>query len=381
VDNNYDNMTSTYALQTARDVIFTTETIAIKQGTQGITSYQNTFETLSQTKSLFKIQLLDIILTKKPGTIWPLVNSNMINPNLNGTDYFLQITIPNALRPMEIGDLNKSNIFAIIDLREMYDSNAPQTKTFADFVGLSLLNNQEYWNLLGDLKTNLGMEYDDAEIIKVGNPALRPQFTNSFELSYKNNWDNGFLFSSVYHKRVDATITRIGSIVPGSTLIYNVFQNAGRSYNTGVEIILSHNIRKVATLSINLNLYKTIIDSFSVLNKYPIENLFSASRQEILSGNMKMNALFHFPRQFEVQLTAVYQAPDLVPQGIIYSRFSIDMGLKKTIQKGRAELFINATDIANTLKIKKVVTGNGFNYTSIDYYETQVFRIGYNYKF
>jgi len=28
-------------------------------------------------------------------------------------------------------------------------------------------------------------KYDDAEIIKVGNPALRPQFTNSIELGYK----------------------------------------------------------------------------------------------------------------------------------------------------------------------------------------------------
>lgn len=31
-------------------------------------------------------------------------------------------------------------------------------------------------------------KYDDAEIIKVGNPALRPQFTNSFELGYKSNF-------------------------------------------------------------------------------------------------------------------------------------------------------------------------------------------------
>lgn len=126
-------MTSTYALQTARDVIFTTETIAIQQRGQNITSFQNTFETLSQTKSLFKMQLLDIILTRKAGSVWPLVNANLIDPALEDTDYFLQVTIPNAMRPMEIGDQNKSNIFAIIDLRELYDSNAPQTKTFADF--------------------------------------------------------------------------------------------------------------------------------------------------------------------------------------------------------------------------------------------------------
>ncbi len=42
---------------------------------------------------------------------------------------------------------------------------------------------------------------------------------------------------------------------------------------------------------------------------------------------------------------------------------------------------MNATDVANTLRLKKEITGNGFRYTSTDYYETQVFRIGYNYKF
>ena len=70
-----------------------------------------------------------------------------------------------------------------------------------------------------------------------------------------------------------------------------------------------------------------------------------------------------------------------MPQGKIYSRFSIDAGIKKLVQKGQGELFFNATDIANTLTLKKEVMGNGFSYKSTDFYETQVFRIGYNYKF
>ncbi len=224
-------------------------------------------------------------------------------------------------------------------------------------------------------------KYDDAEIIKVGNPALRPQYTNSFELGYKTNWNKGFLFSSIYHKRMEATITRIGSVVPGSTLIYNIFQNVGRSYSTGIELQLSQNIANWATINLNLNGYKNIIDSFSVVNKYPVENVYSASREDIYSGNIKLNGLFHLPKQLEAQLSAIYQAPDLVPQGKTYSRFSIDMGIKKGIQRGKGELFINATDVANTLRLKKEVTGNGFKYISTDYYETQVFRVGYGYKF
>jgi outer membrane receptor protein involved in Fe transport len=224
-------------------------------------------------------------------------------------------------------------------------------------------------------------KYDDAEIIKVGNPGLRPQFTNSFELGYKANWSDGYLYSALYHKRMEATITRIGSIEPGSTLIYNIFQNAGRSYSSGIEIILSQNAGKWATLSLNLNGYQNIIEPFSVVNLYPQENTFSAARQEIFSGNVKLNGLFHLPGKYDLQLTSVYMAPDVVPQGKIYSRFYIDLGIKKSLQKGKGEVFLNATDIANTLRIKREVKGDGFNYVSTDYYETQVIRLGYTYKF
>lgn len=224
-------------------------------------------------------------------------------------------------------------------------------------------------------------KYDDAEIIKVGNPGLRPQFTNSFELGYKTNWSEGYLYSAAYHKRMESTITRIGSIEPGSTLIYNIFQNAGRSYSTGIEILFSQNAGKWATFNLNLNGYQNIIEPFSVVNQYPQENTFTADRQEIFSGSIKFNGLFHLPAKYDVQLTSVYTAPDVVPQGKTYSRFYIDLGLKKSLQKGKGEVFLNATDIANTLRIKREVKGDGFNYVSTDYYETQVVRFGYTYKF
>lgn len=222
-------------------------------------------------------------------------------------------------------------------------------------------------------------KYDDAEIIKVGNPALRPQFTNSFELGYKSSWSNGYLYTALYHKMMYATITRIGSIVPGSTLIYNIFQNAGHSRMSGVEIIVSQNISNWAVLNINLNAYQNTIDAFSVVNKYPQENTFTADKQQLLSGSVKVNGLFHLPKKWDLQVTGVYMAPDIVPQGKMYSRTYVDMGIKKSF--GRSDVFLNATDVANSLRIKRKVVGDGFHYVSTDYYETQVFRLGYTYKF
>ena len=224
-------------------------------------------------------------------------------------------------------------------------------------------------------------KYDDAEIIKVGNPALRPQFTNSFELGYKTSWDKGYFYSAAYHRFADGTITRISSIAPNSNLIYAIFQNAGRSYNTGLEIVLTQEVAKWYSFNLNLNGYHNQINAFSVENKYPVPNTFSADKQEIISGNIKLNNTFHLPKNFDAQLTAIYLAPDIIPQGKIAQRFSLDFGIKKSLQKGKGELFLNATDILNTMIIKKEIQGQGFYYTSDDYYETQVIRLGYSFKF
>ncbi len=222
-------------------------------------------------------------------------------------------------------------------------------------------------------------KYDDAEIIKVGNPGLRPQFTQTLEAGYKTDWTNGYIYAALYHKIASGTITRIGSIVPGNTIIYNIFQNAGRSYNTGAELIWQQKLSDWLTLNTNLNVYKNQINAFSVENLYPKPNVFSADRQSLTSGSGKVSAMMKFKPNLEAQLSAVYLAPDIIPQGKTGSRFSLDAGLKKTVNKG--EFYINATDLLNTMVIKKTVNGTGFRYISNDYYETQVVRIGYNRKF
>ncbi|WP_339923632.1 outer membrane beta-barrel family protein [uncultured Cyclobacterium sp.] len=224
-------------------------------------------------------------------------------------------------------------------------------------------------------------KYDDAEIIKVGNPALKPQFTNSFELGWKTVWNSGSLYLASYHRSVNGTITRISTTYGSSNLIYAIFQNAGKSYNTGLELIYDQDINKWYSFDLNLLGYKNQIEAFSVENLYPYPHTFDNAKQEIFSGNFKLNSKFKFSESTTAQLTIIYLAPDIIPQGKIKHRFSLDMGIKKTIQKGKGELFVNATDLLNTMVIYKTINGNNFSYTSADYYETQILRAGYSYHF
>jgi hypothetical protein len=215
----------------------------------------------------------------------------------------------------------------------------------------------------------------------VGNPGLRPQFTNSVEAGYKNTWHSGSLYTALYHRIVDGTITRIATQVPGSPILYNVFQNAGRSYNTGAEIVWQQKPAAWLSIIASANIYKNTINGFRVENKYPVPSVYASEKEAATSGNFKLAGSVRFGKGVEMQVSSVYLAPDIIPQGKIGSRYSLDLGLKKGLQKGKDELFLNATDLLNTMNIQKEIRGVGFRYSTTDFYETQVVRLGYSYKF
>lgn len=279
-----------------------------------------------------------------------LVNPN--HPTYKSSGYNYAQPFPNVRLAYKLNDLNKVSLF--------YNRRVDRPN---------------------EVDIRIFPKYDDAEIIKVGNPALSPQFTDRFELGYKSSWKKGYFFGSVFHMMANGTITRIASTVPGSTLVYSIMQNAGRSYNTGMELLVSQNIKDILSFNVNFTGYQNTIEAFSVVNRYPALNTYSSANQQLISWNSKFNGVLHLKNKTDVQLTAIYLAPDLIPQGRIGSRFSLDLGVKKSIQKGKGEIFLNATDVLNTMRVNKVIQGAGFYYISTDYYETQVVRVGYNYKF
>jgi outer membrane receptor protein involved in Fe transport len=224
-------------------------------------------------------------------------------------------------------------------------------------------------------------KYDEPELIKVGNPALRPQFATSVDLGYKSSWARGSLYAAAFHRIIDATITRIATRAPGSVLLYNVFQNAGRSWNTGTEVVLQQTVSNRVSVSANATVYQNVVGAFTVVNQYPVPVSYSSERQQLVSGNLKLNAAVKVRGGWDTRLSSVYLAPDLLPQGRIGSRYSLDVGAKRPMQGGRGELAVNATDLLNTMNIRRTIRGNDFQFTSTDYLETQVVRVGYSWKY
>ena len=224
-------------------------------------------------------------------------------------------------------------------------------------------------------------KYDDAEIVKVGNPALKPQFSNTMELAHKASMGRGFFSTAVFHRITDGTITRISSTTPGSKLIYSVSQNINRSFQSGFEIIMSRDFGKSVSINLSGSGYRRQINAFSILNLYPSPAICSSAEEVLFSGNAKANANIKTSGFGEIQVSAIWLAADLIPQGSTRARFTLDIGWKKSVLAGAGDLFLNASNLLNTYLVQKEIKGNGFVYNSKDYAETQVVRIGFNGKF
>jgi outer membrane receptor protein involved in Fe transport len=223
--------------------------------------------------------------------------------------------------------------------------------------------------------------YADPEILRIGNPRLQPQFSNNIEAAYRHTSKNGFVYTAIYGRFTNNVMTTIISKFPNSSLLTSIDQNAGKARNIGIEFVTSRSFTKKIKLDLNSNIYQNVIAAFTIDQSYPSNEKLSFLKRSATSGNVKLNADISLPRSLKMQTTIIYQAPDIIPQGKIGSRYSMDIGLKKSVSKGKGEVFASVTDIFNTLQVISEINTPDLEYTAVDLYETQVVRVGFQWRF
>ncbi len=236
----------------------------------------------------------------------------------------------------------------------------------------------------GEPELRIFPKYDDPELLKVGNPYLRPQFTQSYELAYKKRWDGGSLFLSGYHRMIEDAYQRIYSMDESNnqySIVNKIYQNTGNATNTGLEVVFSQRVTEGWDLSGSLNWYNNIIDAYQGTLYFPYERIFSINESDDNTWDFKLNNQIELPMGIQIQLTGIYYAPKYIPQGKQLARSSIDLGIKKDVITGKGEITFSFSDILNDYKIRQEISGDGFTAVYQNYYETQVAKLGFKYKF
>lgn len=254
-------------------------------------------------------------------------------------------------------------------------------------------------------------DYSDPQNPSVGNAALKPEFTNSFELSYNNAYKKSANFlMSAYFKYSTDLITRYQyKALNGSTpetadsVVFNTYANANNSITYGLELTNRITVFKIWDMTLNVNLYNSKING---------DNLGEGFTSQKVSWFTKMNNTFKISKGFNIQLSGNYQAKTVLPassgsasgsngggggrgggfgggfigtaQGYILPRYSADAAIQKTFTwKGGNSLSftLSMNDIFRTEKYRSYSQSVYFTQTSERRRDPHILRFNVNYRF
>lgn len=238
------------------------------------------------------------------------------------------------------------------------------------------------------------IDISDPLNIEKGNPGLKPEYTNSFELNYFNRFKNngGSFLGVIYFKNNVGDVTSYSDTIPpelyeqlnnasiSPDAILSTFINAGYTNSIGSELTLTKKIGKQFDLTYNIDLqYRTTKASVNGINLG--NHGFNIDTK--LIGNYKItNAKSSILNNLSMQLTANYEGPEVTPQGKNKQQFFSDFALRKEfLKKNAASISFSVNDIFNSRKFGNIYDTDDFYQDSYRRWSVRTFRITFSYKF
>ncbi len=226
----------------------------------------------------------------------------------------------------------------------------------------------------GEPELRIFPKYDDPELLKVGNPYLRPQYSKTFELAAKKGFDGYSVSAAIYQKTIEDYFQRIYAVDetnPNYDIVNKIYANTGKSTHNGIELIATAKPASWISISSSINAYRIKNDQSNValLFPYPRDIELAASEGDTWDG--KFNLDLKLPFDLEMRVTGVYYADRAIPQGHQKARSSLDFGLTKTLFDGSAELAFAVMDIFTDFGLDQSIDGVGFHADYFNGYETQ----------
>lgn len=170
-----------------------------------------------------------------------------------------------------------------------------------------------------------------------GNPDLKPEYINSYELNYSKFFKSFSIIPSLFYKITNDAITRTSELID-SNIVLNTSINANTEKNYGAELLVNGSIIKDVSLNASVSFFKQEINSDSLGN---VSN-------NTFSGRLFSNIALPF--ESGLQLTYFYSGKGITPQGTSDPMSSFDVAVRKDFLEGRLSLNLSVSDVFNTRK-------------------------------
>ena len=203
----------------------------------------------------------------------------------------------------------------------------------------------------------------DSTNISYGNPLLKPEYSNAFELNYLKSWENHMLSVSAYYRTTDDIMQRISYVENG--IMYSTSDNVAQSLSSGVEIVGKNRLFGKLDLTTTVNLYYYKLEAFDFT--LPNGANLHGDASEDFSWNIRMMGTVGLPKAWSLQVTGMYNAKSVIAQGYRAPNYGLDAGIRKQFAGGKWSFSLNGRDLLNSRRFHSVKWGEDFYQNSSNF--------------
>lgn len=214
--------------------------------------------------------------------------------------------------------------------------------------------------------------YSDSYALVMGNPNLKPETINSFELNYQNTIGGLFLSAQTYYRNTQNTFQQ--TMLIGSDGRLNIsFGNVAKTYSIGSEISAGFSLAQWMRLDPSINLYKTGLEGYI---------LDQRNEKSDFVWSTRLRTTTFLSPETRIQLALFYTAKQITLQGEIDPIVNFTASIRQELFDKKLIVTATAQNLFNTGKMKLYSQANaGTQMFLVARPEAPVFNITLSYNF
>lgn len=215
------------------------------------------------------------------------------------------------------------------------------------------------------------LTYTDPLNTQRGNPQLRPEYINSFELQYVQYSNKLTLTATLYYRYLTEQMIRYRTLAENG-VANMTWRNLNDNHSYGAEAIAVMRWFKWWNTNTSMNVYQI---------KLSDPSLITNANATGWAWVGKITSNFVLPKKIELQISYNYRSPFVLAQGEMKHMHGMDASIKIPVLKDKGSILANVTDIFNTRQFMVLNQGPGFTQDFTRKRETRIAYIGFTYAF
>lgn len=206
--------------------------------------------------------------------------------------------------------------------------------------------------------------------IRLGNPDLKPEYTDSYELGILKRFKGNYVSLDGFHRVTHNKIERLDSIGTDG-IFYSKPGNIGEDFSTGAEVTGNVNITKWLLVNASVSVYNYRIKG---------ETGSGEIDRESTNWNGRLNTTFKFAENSRLQINSFYRSPSVSAQGESKAMFFSNISYRHEFFKKKLTATVSVQDPLGTARFERLSYGDNFKSWFKFEREPQVVMLTLSYK-